>query len=283
MNSPLTSQPATSAAQLRETRDAFDSVAADYDGPRGNNALIQEMREEMWRWLDLTFAAGSRLLDLGCGTGLDAARMARLGHHVTATDWSAQMVQRTAERAAREQLGDRIRALVAGAHELNSLDGAGDYDGAYSNLGPLNCIPDLTALSRELFRLLRPGGALVFTVIGRICPWEVAHYLRRWNWARLSVRYARGFVPVGMNRHTIWTHYYAPREFYRPFKREFTLSRFRGLCTFAPPPYISWVRDRHPRSHEQLWRLDRALAGWPVLRGLGDHFLIIMKRRAKIP
>jgi len=33
--------------QLRDTREAFDSVAADYDGPRGNNASIQDMRAEM--------------------------------------------------------------------------------------------------------------------------------------------------------------------------------------------------------------------------------------------
>src|SRR5450755_2838559 len=70
--------------QLRDTQDAFDSVAADYDGPRGNNDLIQEMRREMWRWLDATFSPGSRLVDLGCGTGLDAVRMAQLGHHITA-------------------------------------------------------------------------------------------------------------------------------------------------------------------------------------------------------
>src|SRR5467141_3891694 len=99
-----------SGPQLRNTRDAFDSVAADYDGPRGNNALIQDMREEMWRWLDLTFAAGSRLIDVGCGTGLDAIRMARLGHCITAIDWSPQMVQRTSERAAHEQLATRVQA-----------------------------------------------------------------------------------------------------------------------------------------------------------------------------
>src|SRR6516165_9492541 len=115
MNSPPPSSPPAPAvctpAQLRATRDAFDSVAADYDGPRGNNALIQEMREEMWRWLDLTFAPGGHLLDLGCGTGLDAVRMARLGHRVTATDWSEQMVRRTNERAAQEQLTARVVAL----------------------------------------------------------------------------------------------------------------------------------------------------------------------------
>jgi ubiquinone/menaquinone biosynthesis C-methylase UbiE len=79
--------PATpNMLQLRDTQQAFDSVAADYDGPRGNNALIQDMRAEMWRCLDSAFAPGSRLIDLGCGTGLDAVRMAQQGHHVTATD-----------------------------------------------------------------------------------------------------------------------------------------------------------------------------------------------------
>jgi ubiquinone/menaquinone biosynthesis C-methylase UbiE len=277
--SPRPPRTACSPDQLHARRDALDSVAADYDGPRGNNALSQEMRRETWRWLDLTFAPGSRLLDLGCGTGLDAVRMGRLGHSVTATDWSAQMVRRTAERAAQEGLTGRVAALVAGAHELHRVQGGGEFDGAYSNLGPLNCIPDLGATSRELFRLLKPGGALVFTVIGRVCPWEVAHYLRRWNWARLKVRYARGFVPVGMNGHTIWTHYYAPREFYRAFRHDFTLTHFRGLCLFAPPPYISGLRERHPRWHERLWHLDRALAAWPGFRGLGDHFLMVMRRR----
>jgi len=283
MSSPPSFPPPAvcTPAQLRATRDAFDSVAADYDGPRGNNALIQEMRWEMWRWLDLTFAPGGHLLDLGCGTGLDAVRMARVGHRVIATDWSDQMVRRTTERAAQEQLTPRVAALVAGAHELHRLEGEGTYDGAYSNLGPLNCVPDLGAMSRELFRLLKPGGSLVFTVIGRVCPWEIAHYLGRRNWARLRIRYARGFVPVGMNNHTVWTHYYAPREFYRAFKREFALTHFRGLCLFAPPPYISWVHDRHPRWHERLWRLDRALAAYPVVRGLGDHFLIVMRSRRR--
>lgn len=282
MNSSPSSPPrpvACTPEQLYATRDAFDSVAADYDGPRGNNALIQQMREETWRWLDMTFPPGSHLLDLGCGTGLDAIRMARLGHHVTATDWSAQMARRTNERAAHEQLTTRVIALVAGAHELQRLEGEEKYDGAYSNLGPLNCVPDLNAMSQELFRLLKPGGALVFTVIGRVCPWEIAHYLRRRDWGRVRIRYARGFVPVGMNEHTVWTRYYGPREFYRAFKQNFLLTHFRGLCLFAPPPYLSWIRDRHPRWQQRLWRLDRALAAWPGLRGLGDHFLMVMRRR----
>ncbi|HKF98720.1 MAG TPA: methyltransferase domain-containing protein, partial [Steroidobacteraceae bacterium] len=115
MSLPRTSIPAPvpsgTLEQLHDTQEAFDSVAADYDGERGNNALIQDMRMEMWRWLDSTFPPGSRLLDLGCGTGLDAVRMAQHGHFVTATDWSPAMVRRTEERAGRAQLSGRVQAV----------------------------------------------------------------------------------------------------------------------------------------------------------------------------
>jgi len=176
-------------------------------------------------------------------------------------------------------VAERVGALAIGAHELEKLPGDREYDGAYSDLGPLNCVPDLDAVARECARLLRPGGSLVFTVIGRVCPWEIAHYLRRGKISRASVRFARGVVPINMNKRTIWTRYYGPREFYRPFRREFELAHFRGLCVFVPPPYLTWLRDRHPAWHARLWSVDRRVAGWPGLRGIGDHFLIVMKKR----
>jgi SAM-dependent methyltransferase len=265
--------------QLNETRDAFDSVAADYDGPRGNNPLIQEMRAQMWRSLDAAFAQPSRLLDLGCGTGLDAIRMAHRGHVVTASDWSSRMVQRTIERAAAENVSGQVAGVNIGAHELERLGDSACYDGAYSNLGPLNCVPSVADTARECARLLKPGGVLVFSVIGRICPWEIAHYSRQRRWDRIAVRFSRSAVPVGMNQHTIWSRYFTPSQFYRAFEPFFQLEGYRGLCLFAPPPYLTWVRERHPYWHERLWRIDRRVAGWPLLRAMGDHFLISMKKR----
>jgi len=265
--------------QLRETRDAFDSVAADYDGLRGNNALIQDMRTEMWRTLDATFAPESRLIDLGCGTGLDAVRMARVGHHVTATDWSQRMVERTRERAEREQLADRVQTIAVGAHELFRVDGQAQFDGAYSNLGALNCVPNLAEMAAQCARLLKPRAALVFSVIGRVCPWEIGYYALRRNWARLRVRFAAAMVPVSMNKQVVWTRYYTPREFYGAFERQFALEHWRGLCVLAPPPYMTQMREKHLRLYERLWRLDRRVAGWPLLRNMGDHFVIVMTKR----
>ena len=264
---------------LNDTRAAFDSVAANYDGPRGNNALIQDMRREMWRWLDATFPGESDLLDLGCGTGLDAVRMAERGHRVLAVDWSPCMVARTRERAAGACLDDRLRTAAIGAQELERIEGSSTFDGVYSNLGPLNCLPDLAPVSRECARLVRPGGHLVFTVIGRWCPWEIAYYSARAQWSRVGVRFARGLTPVRMNGHTVWTRYWTPKELYRRFARDFTLVHCRALCLFAPPPYMTSIKERHPAWFERLWRWDRRTGSWPLLRSLGDHFLIVMARR----
>jgi SAM-dependent methyltransferase len=264
---------------LDETRAAFDSVAAHYDGPRGNNALIQDMRREMWHWLDASFPRASHLLDLGCGTGLDAVRMAERGHSVLATDWSPRMVERTHGRAVGAHLSDRVRTAAIGAHELERIEGSAIFDGAYSNLGPLNCLPDLTPVSRECSRLVKAGGRLVFTVIGRWCPWEIAYYAYRADWTRIGVRFSRGMTPVRMNGHTVWTRYWTPMELYRRFARDFALVHCRALCLFAPPPYMSWIKERHPAGFERLWHWDRRIGSWPLLRSLGDHFLVVMARR----
>ncbi len=268
------------AIRLRDTREAFDSVAADYDGPRGNNPLVQDMRRELWRWIARAFPPGSQLLDLGCGTGLDAVHLAELGFHVTATDWSPRMVERTHERARVANVAERVRAVAVGAHELHRLTAhERSFDGAYSDLGALNCVPDLACVARECARMLKSRGTLVFSVIGRICPWEIGHYLSKGNWSRVRVRFARDMVAVGMNRRRVWTRYYGPREFYRAFEHDFALLHHRALGLFVPPPYLTWMRERHARAYEWLWKVERGTAGWPLLRGMGDHFLIMMRRR----
>ncbi|MGH8214003.1 MAG: class I SAM-dependent methyltransferase, partial [Rhodanobacteraceae bacterium] len=206
-------------ARLLDTQRAFDSVAEDYDGPRGNNELIQRMRRTMWNAARSEFFIGSRLLDLGCGTGIDAVEFAGAGYRVLATDWSPQMVARTRSRILAAGAGDNVEARQLGIQQLDALEDR--FDGIYSNFGPLNCAPDLAAVAAQCARLLRPGGKLVFSVIGRLCPWEIAHYAWRRRFGRATVRLRRGDVAVGMNRQTIWTRYYFPREFHRCFSAHF--------------------------------------------------------------
>jgi 2-polyprenyl-3-methyl-5-hydroxy-6-metoxy-1,4-benzoquinol methylase len=263
--------------QLLDTQRAFDSVAADYDGPRGNNELIQRMRVSLWETVFDKIPAGSSLLDLGCGTGIDAIEFARCGYRVAATDWSPQMVGRTKSRAATAGLESHVTATHLGIHQLDQLQD--EFDGIYSNFGPFNCVPNMHSIAAECARLLRPNGHLVLSVIGRICPWEVIHYTLRGRFKRAAVRTRRGATAVGMNRHTIWTYYYLPREFYRAFAEHFVLEGYRALSLFLPPPYLVDYYRSHRRWCERLGWLDDRLGALPILRNMGDHFLIVMRRR----
>ncbi len=266
--------------QLLDTQQAFDSVAADYDGPAGNNRLIQLMREQLWHTVLGLCPPGSSLLDLGCGTGIDAAFFASRGYYVFATDWSPRMVERSKRRAEEEGLTDRLRVGCIGLQDLEQLNGL-SFDLIYSDLGPLNCASDLSGVARACTRLLAARGRLVASVIGRTCPWEIAYYAVRGNWSRAWLRQAKESVPVNLNGNTVWTKYYAPLEFYSAFAGGLELTAYRALGLFMPPPYLIRFYERRERLLAPLRWLDAHLTTAPILRNLGDHFLMVLTKREK--
>jgi ubiquinone/menaquinone biosynthesis C-methylase UbiE len=266
-----------SPARRQATRRAFDWVAADYDGPSGNNALVQRMRRQLWSAVEEVFPPGARLLDLGCGTGLDAVHFARRGYQVHAIDSSPGMVARTQARARQEGLDGAVTATVLDMHELACLAGE-RFDGIYSDLGALNCALDLPAVARSCAALLRPQGRLVASVIGRWCPWEIAYYLLRGQFRRAWLRAAREMVPVGMQQQVIWTRYVTPGEFYRAFAADFALTQYRSLGLFLPLPYLIGLYTRLAWLGRLLGQLDDRLGALPLARDLGDHFLMVVTK-----
>jgi len=264
--------------KLRDTRRAFDGVAADYDGPTGNNEIIQRWRQVVRRVVTAAVPAGSRLLDLGCGTGLDLAYFAARGHDVLGIDWSPAMVDRTRARIAADGLGERARAEVVGIHELERL-GDTRFAGIYSNFGPLNCVPDLRRVSCECARMLPDDGPLVVSVVGRRCPWEVLYYAAHADPKNALRRLHRGAIPVGLRGEVIWTRYFSPAELAREFAPEFSVVSCRALGLFVPPPYLLRVYTMMARVAPALDWLDNHLGSLPGLRNLGDHFVMVLAKR----
>jgi SAM-dependent methyltransferase len=261
------------AEGLGETRRAFDAVAPTYAASNDANPVIRMMRDRTIDALRHHVPAGARVLDLGCGPGPDVVTLARLGYDVTAIDWSPAMVARARAAIDVNDLGDRARARVLGIHELDALP-AGAWDAAYSNLGPLNCVPDLAAAARAIAARLVTGGVFVASVIGRTCPWEWLLYGCRGQFDRVRVRYAEAFEPVPLQGETVWTHYLTPMECARAFEPAgFQLVGLRALGLTVPPPYLEGFCRRHPALLANLIAVDDVIAGWPGLRHWGDHFL----------
>lgn len=110
----------------------------------------------------LDLQAGERVLVDGCGTGADLDHLPP-GVHVTATDLTPAMVERTRRRAA--ALGRAVDARVMDAHSLDLPDAS--YDAVLLHL-ILAVVPDPLAALREAERVLRPGGRA--TVLDKWVP-----------------------------------------------------------------------------------------------------------------
>lgn len=263
---------------LTDTRQAFDGVAAGYERSNADNPILCAMRDRVRATVVQCVSPGEHMLDLGCGPGGDVEYFARRRYRVAALDWSPAMVAQAQRRIDAAQLGARAAVHHLGIDEIDRLAPT-MFDAVYSNFGPLNCVPDLTASARRIASRLRSGGVLIASVIGRVCPWELALYLSRGDWTRATVRFSRGPVPVPLDGRTVWTQYHSPRSFARTFMDAgFTSVHVRSLGLFAPPPYLQSVALRHPRAVSVLQRADDVFGGWPLVRGHGDHFLIVLRR-----
>jgi ubiquinone/menaquinone biosynthesis C-methylase UbiE len=269
---------AVASMMLRDTQRAFDGVAAGYDQANAANRMLVHMRARAWHAVDAFVPRGSHVIDLGCGPGCDAEHLAALGYRVTAIDWSRGMVEQARRRVLAAGLIDRVDILHVGIHELDRLAPM-EFDAAYSNFGPLNCVDDLPGAARLIAGRLRPGGVLVASVIGRVCPWEIALYLTRGRWSRAAVRFRRDAVPVPLEGRTVWTRYHTPSDVERTFAAAgFTRASLRTLGLFAPPPYLEDFASRHPHLVSALQRVEDGVGGWPGIRAWGDHFLIVLRK-----
>lgn len=265
---------------LLDTQRAFDGVAAGYDRSNTDNRLLCAMRLRVRQTIVAAVPAGARLLDLGCGPGADAVDLAAQGYCVTAIDWSPAMVQEARQRVSNAGVGDRVDVQHAGIHELDCLEPSGaTFDAIYSNFGPLNCVTDMAGAARAIADRLTPGGALIASVIGRVCPWEIALYAARGDLARAAIRFRRGPVAVPLEGRTVWTRYYHPRELTAIFAAAgMERVSLRALGLFVPPPYLQAFADRHPGLIAGLQRLDDRCGHLAGLRASGDHFLIVMRK-----
>ena len=265
---------------LLDTQRAFDGVAAGYDRSNAENATLCAMRERVWAAMDRYVPAPSQVLDLGCGPGCDAERFAARGHRVTAIDWSPAMVGEARRRVRAGGFDDRVDVHHLGIHALDRLmPPTRQFDAAYSNFGPLNCIAQPNAAAHLIADRIRPGGILIASVIGRVCPWEVAVHSARGQFGRAAVRFARGLAAVPLDGRTVWTRYYTPGEFQRIFEiAGFARVSLRALGLFVPPPYMDAFASRHPRLIAVLQRIDDGIGAWPGVRTWGDHFLIVMRK-----
>jgi phosphatidylethanolamine/phosphatidyl-N-methylethanolamine N-methyltransferase len=100
---------------------------------------------------------GERILEVGVGTGINASLYPR-DCSVTGIDLTDSMLDKARERVEREGIRN-VRLLEMDAADLKFADGT--FDIVYAPY-LISVVPDPVAVAREMRRVCRPGGRIIF-------------------------------------------------------------------------------------------------------------------------
>ena len=233
--------------------DHFAAQAADWWDPRGSFRMLHRLNpvrlDFICQYLLGHFGRdasalrpfrGLSLLDIGCGGGLAAEPMARLGFAVTGIDAGIEAI--AAAQIHADALGLTIDYRVAAAEAIAEV---GERFDAVLALEVIEHVADVEAFFASVGALVRPGGAFVGATINRTA--------RSFMLAIIGAEYVLRWLPAGTHD---WNKFLRPSELVLGLRRN-------GIATTQ---LIGVVYD--PRRGE-----------WSVSSELGVNYMIAAARR----
>lgn len=143
-----------------ETRKVWNQNAAFWDENMANGNSFQRLLIAPASERLLALQPGENVLEIACGNGVFARRMAQLGVHVVATDFSEQLLERA---RARPSEGIDYQWLDATREEQIIALGKQRFDAAVCNMAIMD-MAEIDPLMRGIRQVVRPGGRFVFSL-----------------------------------------------------------------------------------------------------------------------
>jgi 2-polyprenyl-6-hydroxyphenyl methylase/3-demethylubiquinone-9 3-methyltransferase len=209
----------------------FEAMAAQWWDPSGEAAPLHRLNPCRLDYIAAQIAAqfgrdrrapapfaGLRLLDVGCGGGLVAEPMARLGADVTGLDASGASVEAARAHAALSGMSIDYRAETAEA-----LAAAGETFDVVLALEIVEHVADRAAFFAALSTLVRPGGLVVLSTLNRT-PGSLAK-------AVIGAEFLLRWLPVGTHD---WRKFVTPAELQAAGEGAGLRAVDRTGMTFAP-------------------------------------------------
>ncbi len=162
--------------------------------------------------------AGLRILDIGCGGGILAEPLARLGASVVGVDPAEENIEVAKLHAVESGLAIDYRATAA-----ETLADAGERFDIVIASEVVEHVADLSLFTRRASEMVKPGGFMAVTTINRT--------IKSFALAIVGAEYVLRWLPVGT--HT-WDKFVTPEEMRRHFETFGLREIDRGGIIFNP-------------------------------------------------
>lgn len=151
----------------------MDGIADSYGYERATKNVANRLRSTLiLRHVTQT----STVLDVGCANGLYLRIVAPHCKHVIGIDINERVLTRAREKIAEECIRN-AEILRRNARDLDFATAS--FDLAYC-FGTLSVVPDDVGIFREIARILRPGGHVIFDIAGSLNLGQL-HWRRWWG------------------------------------------------------------------------------------------------------
>lgn len=148
----------------REAQDIWDRNAAFWDARMGEGNEFQKLLVAPATERLLDVHPGDRVLDVACGNGVFARRLAALGARVVAGDFSRAFIELARARTTENAAAIDYRVLDATDPAQLLALGEQSFDAAVCNMALMD-MAAIDPLFMALTRLLKPGRPFVFSVM----------------------------------------------------------------------------------------------------------------------
>lgn len=259
--------------------DAFDSASEEYDYTISHNYINSWIRKRSINELYKITRKDDVLLEIGCGTGSEAIRIARHVQGIVATDISEKMLDLLERKVKAKRLDHKIQATRVRASEISTIrrllpDGVRI---AYSFNGALNCEPNIHEVPGELSKVIQEDGYFLCSIRNTLClPESLSHSLV-FQFDQVAKRKDQPTM-VSVGGMDIPSSYYSPSQFANIFRTHFKVRRIIGLPAFLPPAYLSDYYLRIGKAKSILEKLESLLGDQFPFNRLGDQTLFVFQK-----
>lgn len=195
----MTTSTTSSRATLESVKKFWEShVNNEYYTAhgRGSPAYFEEIERRRYRWhyhlrrmFDELRGSSGRLLEIGCGIGVDSVQLARCGFQVTGLDLTESAIEVAGRFAAAR--GVEVDFRVGNGEQLEFEDQT--FDAVYS-FGVLHHTPAIEKAVAEVRRVLKPGATAYVMLYHRNSLVNFVHWLLRLPYE--SPRHLKDHCPV---------------------------------------------------------------------------------------